>query len=74
MPESLDGIDLLPGEEIDSQVDLLHVHLYLTRYRIVLVAHNRAAATSIPLVMIDSIEVKDLVFLLFHCRDGRVIR
>lgn len=68
------NLTLLPGESIDSQVELVHVRLYLTQYRVILVSHNHNAATAIPLVMVDSIEAKDLIFLLVHCRDGKVIR
>ena len=68
--------DLLAGEEpLDHGVDLTDGTIYLTNYRLFIFSTKTACSfINCPLRLIDSVEVKDNLYLCIQCKDIRSFR
>ena len=69
--------DFLPGEKsIDFALDLTDGFVYLTTFRVFTYSNQSSNYSFInyPLRLIESIEIKDNVTLLFQCKDIRSFR
>uniref|UniRef100_A0A914HBM8 Myotubularin phosphatase domain-containing protein n=1 Tax=Globodera rostochiensis TaxID=31243 RepID=A0A914HBM8_GLORO len=66
----------LPGEELDSDncVNMESCRLFLTQYRIIVVAHSQSAMCAIPITGVELLEAKDIVGLQISSKDGRIIK
>ncbi|CAK5076906.1 unnamed protein product [Meloidogyne enterolobii] len=73
---NLHSMYFLPGEDIDSDnfVDMESCQLYVTQFRIIIVAHNQSAICAIPLTGVDLLEAKDIVGLQISSKDGKIIK
>jgi myotubularin-related protein 3/4 len=68
--------DLLAGEEcIDKGVDLTDAIIYLTTYRLFIFSNESCCSfINCPIRLIDSIEIKDNVYIYIQCKDIRSFR
>ena len=71
--------EFLSGEKlIDQGMDLTDGYIYLTNYRLFMYS-NQSTSThysfiNYPLRLIESIEIKDNIYLYFQCKDFRSFR
>ncbi|KAL7078190.1 hypothetical protein ACQ4LE_002056 [Meloidogyne hapla] len=73
---NLHSMCFLPGEDVDSDnfVDMESCQLYVTQFRIIIIAHNQSAICAIPLTGVDLLEAKDIVGLQISSKDGKIIK
>ncbi|KAL3068420.1 hypothetical protein niasHT_030711 [Heterodera trifolii] len=66
----------LPGEEFDSEnwVSMESCRVFLTQFRIIVVAHSHNAMCAIPITGVDLLEAKDIVGLQINSKDGRILK